>query len=77
MNTKDRRIEEARKLGKRGNAWRQLARLASRIARRAEARSRAYAYEQNVVLNELYKDVDTDEIEARKEYNRSKFEIES
>ena len=76
MNARNKRIEEARRLEKRIGMWRRVADLANRVGRLADARSRAYTYEQRAVIKELNKTVDNDEIEARKEYNRQNFKIE-
>jgi hypothetical protein len=76
MNARNSKIEEARRLEKRINAWKYVAMMADRIKRTADARSRAYAYEQRAVINEIYKNVDIEELETKKEINRRNFEIE-
>ena len=76
MNARNSKIEEARRLEKKVHAWRYVATMAERIKRKADARSRAYAYEQKAVISEIYKHADIEELETKKEVNRRNFEFE-
>lgn len=76
MTDLTKKINEMKRLDRRINAWTSVAKLAERIARYADAKRRAYTYEQNSIIGDMSINMESIEIEMKKQFNRRNFKFE-
>jgi hypothetical protein len=77
MDTKSRKINEINRLEKIINMWTKIGDMAYRIVRLADGKACGYAYEQDILIDEIAKDRQYIDLRAKEEYNRRNFKIET
>ena len=77
MTTKSRKINEINRLERIINMWTRIGDMAYRIARLADGKACGYAYEQDILIDEIANGRQDLSLKAKEEYNRRNFKIET
>lgn len=77
MTTKSRKINEINRLERIINMWTTIGDLAYRIVRFADGKACGYAYEQDILIDEIANGRQDLTLKAKEEYNRRNFKIET